>query len=171
MKKALIAIAAMLVTAAAFAQGQIALNNRIPGELDAPVTFNGGDPLPGAKAQLFLVGAGGALTPLTPATTFRTDRPDRARYVNAVDVDVPATPGSAVTVRLAAFLGNDIGAATTAGTVAYSPDVTIASLGGGLNPPSNLTGLQVFNVPIVPEPSTIVLGVLGAAALLFRRRK
>jgi len=31
--------------------------------------------------------------------------------------------------------------------------------------------LAAFGVTIVPEPSVIVLGVLGAAALALRRRK
>jgi len=168
MKKAIIAIAAMLVTAAAFAQGQISLNNRVLPDIDAPITFNGGDPTAGAKAQLFLVGAGGALTALTPATTFRTDSPTRLRYVNPIDVDVPSTPGSTVTVRLVAFAGDSFDTALTRGS---SADIVISGLGGGQLPPSNLTGLTGFNAVTVPEPSTIVLGVLGAAALLFRRRK
>jgi hypothetical protein len=165
MKKALIALAAMLVSVAAFAQGQISFNTRV-GTIDAPVTFDGGDPVAGAKAQLYLVGAGGVLTPLTPATTFRTDNPLRLRYVNPVDVDVPAAPGSTVTIRYYAFTGDN---ALTSPVSGFS-ETTIAGLGGGLNPPSNLTGITGFNV-VVPEPSTIALGVLGAAALLFRRRK
>jgi hypothetical protein len=170
MKKALIAIAAMLVSVAAFAQGQIAFNTRVVGEVDAPVTFDGGDPVAGALAQLFKVESNGSLTAITPATTFRVDRADRMRYVVPIDVDVPnSPPGSSVTIRMGAFSGGPtIDTATSKG---FSSDLTIASLGGGLNPPSNLTGLQGFNVITVPEPSTIVLGVLGAAALLFRRRK
>jgi len=40
------------------------------------------------------------------------------------------------------------------------------------NTPPNLVGLQSFNVFIVPEPSVIALGVLGAGCLfLLRRRK
>jgi len=42
-------------------------------------------------------------------------------------------------------------------------------------PPAPLTGpdlaMPSFTVTAVPEPSTIVLGALGAAALLIRRRK
>jgi len=48
-------------------------------------------------------------------------------------------------------------------------------------PPASLTGLQAFTItavggggggtPVVPEPSTIALGLLGAAALFLRRRK
>ena len=37
--------------------------------------------------------------------------------------------------------------------------------------PAALTGLTSFSVAPVPEPSTIILGLLGAGALLLRRRK
>jgi hypothetical protein len=40
------------------------------------------------------------------------------------------------------------------------------------NPPPNLQGLASFNVFVVPEPSVIALGMLGAGCLfLLRRRK
>jgi len=44
---------------------------------------------------------------------------------------------------------------------------------GGLGTPSNLEGLRSFNLfTVVPEPSVIALGVLGAGCLfLLRRRK
>jgi hypothetical protein len=50
---------------------------------------------------------------------------------------------------------------------------SLTSIGGGLNtPPSIEPFAQSFNVYIVPEPATIALAGLGAAALLiFRRRK
>jgi hypothetical protein len=49
-------------------------------------------------------------------------------------------------------------------------------LGGTQNPPNqqiNMQGLQSFNLTmVVPEPSTIALGILGAGCLfLLRRRK
>jgi len=49
---------------------------------------------------------------------------------------------------------------------------TVASIGGSSNPAPNLVGLQSFSIYIIPEPSTMALAGLGAAALLiFRRRK
>jgi hypothetical protein len=45
-------------------------------------------------------------------------------------------------------------------------------LGAGTTPPPNLIGLESFQLFIVPEPSVIALGVLGAGCLfLLRRRK
>lgn len=42
---------------------------------------------------------------------------------------------------------------------------------GGAGTPPDLQGLQSFSLAVVPEPSTIALGVIGASSLLFRRRK
>jgi hypothetical protein len=53
-----------------------------------------------------------------------------------------------------------------------SAPFTVASIGGDVNTPPNLVGLTSFNIYIVPEPATVALAGLGAAALLiFRRRK
>jgi len=48
---------------------------------------------------------------------------------------------------------------------------TATALGGGTFQPPNAVGLDSFDVVGTPEPSTIALGVMGASALLFRRRK
>jgi hypothetical protein len=54
-------------------------------------------------------------------------------------------------------------------TVPYRLGATAA---GQPNPAPYLQGLQSFNVQVVPEPSVIALGVLGAGCLfLLRRRK
>jgi len=46
------------------------------------------------------------------------------------------------------------------------------AVGGGTITPPNLVGLTSFNLYMVPEPTTMALAGLGAAALLiFRRRK
>jgi len=75
-------------------------------------------------------------------------------------------------------------AAALTANQAYLPSPTWQLVaGGGLNglgnpnaspqvPAPALFGMPAgFQLTPVPEPSTIVLGVLGAAALLFRRRK
>lgn len=181
MKKLLIAIAAVLVSVAAHAQGTVSFNTRITGVLDAPVELGapgGAGPGPTYTAELVLVGAGGTLTPIPQSvTTFRTvpagGNALLAKYVNTVaTVEVPgvATGGSA-TLRFRAYLTSagsfDAATATQRG---QSTDFTVTGLGGGPTPPANLVGITGFVIP-VPEPSTIALGVLGAAALLLRRRK
>jgi hypothetical protein len=174
MKKLIIAVAAVLVSAATYAQGVVQLNNRILPDLDAKVTLPGGtvgvdDTF---KAQLVLIGAGGAITPLTPIATFRGGT--AAGYVtgtSAVDVTVPGIQaGSQATLALRAFNGTTYETSTMFG---QSSSVTVTL--GGQPPtgapltPAALTGLTGFSV--VPEPSTIALAVLGGAALLLRRRK
>jgi hypothetical protein len=190
MKKLLIALAAVIVSVATYAQGTVSFNTRIPGAVDAPVSLgDASGPGPGDKwsAGLWLVGAGGALTPIpSSVTTFRTvpagGNALLAKYVNTVGtVEIPgvATGGSA-TLRMRAWetaagsfdaAGSGTAAAGNFARRAESADVIVAGLGGGPTPPANLTGLQGFVIPPVPEPTTLALGALGAAALLIRRRK
>jgi len=49
---------------------------------------------------------------------------------------------------------------------------TVNNMGGNTFTPPVMTGLQSFNIYTVPEPATMALAGLGAAAMLiFRRRK
>jgi len=180
MKKLLIALAAVLITATSYGQGTVYFNTRVVGVVDAPVTLQGGgSPGPDYSAQLFLVGAGGSLTALTPATTFRTGSAAAQQYVQPVDVVVipGTTAGGSATLQMGAWktsLGS-FDQAKAAGLAGISTVFTVDGLGNGTTlPPANLAGangaLTGFVIP-VPEPSVIALGVLGASALLLRRRK
>jgi len=105
-----------------------------------------------------------------------------------VDVDpvVTVTPvaGGPATVQLRAWSSgfDTYELAKTALEVAKNPTaqigesalLNVAVTGGGGSPPglpTDLTGLQGFTLRDIPEPSTIALGVLGASALLFARRR
>ncbi|HEX7859689.1 MAG TPA: PEP-CTERM sorting domain-containing protein [Verrucomicrobiae bacterium] len=183
MKKLLVTLAAVLVSASAFAQGTIQFStfNSARG-VNAPVYAPGGTAagtgagtLGTVNAQLFLVGAGGALTALTPATTFNTAGGAASRYVliPTSNVTVPNVPaGGSANVILRAWIGADYDSATIRN---QSAQLTVNNLGGtpagGGAPlqPAVLAGLQGFE--LVPEPSTLAFGLLGAAALLYRRRK
>jgi len=176
MKKLLIALAAALAVVASYGQGQVVFGN-LGGGVNAPVMLGdtGHGPGPDYSAQLFL-SANGAFTALTPASTFRPAGTGAQaiadRYWVTQTVDVPGiTPGNNGTFVVRAWktsLGT-YDAAKAAGQSGESASVTIA-VGGGTLPPANLTGLAGFTVA-VPEPSIIALGVLGASALLLRRRK
>ena len=176
MKKLLVTLAAVLVSASTFAQGTIFFNNRTSAgdvRVFAPDGVSGAGTLGTVNAQLFLQPAGGgSLVPLTPATTFRTGAA-ASFFVNPLDVTVPGfAPGTSATVVFRAWQGADYASATIRGE---SAPWTIAALGGvnpgtgAIVPTPDLAGLVSFT--LVPEPSTIALGVLGAAALLYRRRK
>jgi hypothetical protein len=179
MKKLLVTLAAVLVSASTFAQGTILFNTRIVGTVDAPVRRpdNTGAG-PSVNGQLFLL-SGGNYTALTPATTFRdgSANPQAAFYViqPATAVTVPGiAAGGQATIVLRAWEGASFDAARTGGGLwGESSPITI-SLGGtpatgAPLPDAPLAGLQGFT--LVPEPSTMALGLLGAAALLYRRRK
>ena len=184
MKKLLVTLTAVLVSVSSFGQGSVFFNNRTSTG-DAPVSRPDGTGAgAGVTAQLFLVsGTAGSetFTPLTPATTFRDTSAAARFFVNAVDVIVPTIPaGSPATFRVRAYetaagtwdAANAPGSAFLRGE---SGDVTVAQLGGitptgGIVPTPDLAGLTAFTL-VVPEPSTIALGILGAAALLYRRRK
>lgn len=172
MKKLLVALAAVLVTAAtSYGQGQINFNNlgALTDSAKYGIFLPGGTTGPGGSytAQLFLVGDSG-VTPLTPATTFASDA-GFEYLLQPVDITVPgvASGGTAnFRVQVWDTLGGSFdGAKIARGQIDFSGKV-----GGGVNPPEN-TVFDGFNLVAVPEPSTIALGLIGAGALLLRRRK
>ena len=177
MKKLILTVAAVMVSVAAFAQGQVTFNNRVTGVVDARVTFADG-PNAGAgvgagyTAQLFGGASESALAALNPSTTFRTSSAAALGYVNGVVVDVPSiAAGNKATLVMKVL--------DSTGAVIGSSKAISVSLGGGTLPPANLEGLAAFTVsvgggapPVIPEPSTLALAAVGgAAALLLRRRK
>lgn len=173
MKKTLLSIIAVLTMVAAQAQlGQVNFNNRVSSAappIDARVNFEDGTPVVGAEFRAQLGVVNGTSVTLIPSsiTTFRTTPAAALGYITGVIVDLPGTtPGQNVTVRMVAFNGADFDSSTLRGE---SNDVTLSLGGGGTLLPANMVGLEGFEV--VPEPSTIALGILGAAALLIRRRK
>jgi hypothetical protein len=150
--------------------------------VNAPILLIGGETgwgaQSGAAAQLYLVTGSGAsvvYTPVGQSSGFRTataGNPLLNAYIignNSMMLD-GLSPGTTITVVLRAWAGESYDAAVFFG---QSNPVTI-TLGGVTDPslpaefPATLMGLQGFT--LIPEPSTIALGILGAAALLYRRR-
>jgi len=135
-------------------------------------------------AQLLLVGTGGSLTPIGPVANFLQGANG---FFNGGTVTVAGVaPLANATFQIFAWDGAS-GQATYASALAswqggaihggyaepYPAGVTVALGGAGSpqGPPAGLAGLQPWAVTIVPEPSTIALGVIGGLALLLRRRK
>jgi hypothetical protein len=181
MKKLLVTLAAVLVSVSAFAQGSVNFSNRTSAG-DWKVALSTG-PAAGLNTvpiavNIFAADASGtAPTGASLAsTTFRTTPAAAAFFVTSIDeIDVPGlVPGSSSQKFVAQFTGQNI---TTANVpLVINPG---APAGGGTPPapPGELlpadAGLFAsgLTLTVVPEPSTIALGVLGAAALMLRRRK
>jgi len=175
MKKLLIALAAVMITAASYGQGQVVFVNKVGTSLDAPVMLEGTSHGPGAdySAQLFLK-SGNTYTALTPASTFRAAGTGAAaiadRYWVSQDVIVPGVAsGTPATFAVRAWKTSLGSYDAAVGNNGQSADFTV-TVGGGTLPPANLTTLTGFTVQNVPEPAALALGVLGAAVLLLRRR-
>jgi hypothetical protein len=190
MKKLIIALAAVLVTVASYGQGQVNFANRVGAGgsiLNAPVTLQGTQEGPGPdwSAQLLLVGANNSLTPLTPISTFAKAGTGPAAIASQFwagkTVDIPGHfAGENLNFVVQSWLTSQgsYDAAVKAGG-GFGTSAQFAAVIGGAaadpnTPPSTpapLTNLKAFTVVPVPEPSIIALGVLGASALLLRRRK
>jgi len=187
MKKTLTAVAVCLSCAAGvYAQGTVDFRNRNTAAtppLDAPVYQDvvGGTKLGNANfvANIFYSATQtGSYTAITDAAApFRTGT--GAGYWNFGTDFSRAIPGIAggstawIQIRVwDSTKGATYDAAKAAGSPYGDSNTFQLTLGGAGSPPSVpavMAGLQPF--ALVPEPSTIVLGMLGAAALFLRRRK
>jgi hypothetical protein len=165
MKKTIVALVALVGTVlSTYGQGAVTLAN-ITATIDAPIKrADGSVPGTAGRAQLYLADSN---TAVGPVTTF-IDDPAFGVYLNQIDVTIPGNTGTPVNLQVRAWIG---GAGSTyegasekgfSNTISVTPGVPPAT-------PVELAGLQGFTM--VPEPSTIALGLLGAAALLLRRRK
>jgi hypothetical protein len=177
MKKLVIAAVALMVSiAATYAQGQVNFANRVPASnINAKIVDNAGAAATTPPyAAALLLDSGGTLSLIAgSATGFRTGA--AAGYINPNVITIPGHDVStSVTLRVLGFSGAATDAAATAALAGpanlrgVSNPVTV-TLGGGTVLPPDMVGLTGFT--ITPEPSTIAFGLLGAAALLIRRRK
>jgi len=183
MKKILVLVGCLVGGLSAFAQGYVNFANLGTGVNSPFRNVGGATPLSGAGFMVeLLTGASQAAvtTSITPLFTGSFN----AGFFNGGSRTVPASDvftsgGNTFTwamVRVWDSVGGTIttyAAAQNAGhgaTLAWqSPVQASATL-----PAAAMAGMPLINGTgnlVVPEPSTIILGALGAAALLFRRRK
>lgn len=175
MKKLLTIAALVLAVHGAQAQGTINFLNRIPGSLDQPVFDVGGTTrLDGAG---FLAGLYEGVNLIGAAVPFRSGT--GAGYWNpapdATRTSTATAPGGTATLTVKAWEasgGSTYAAALAAGKkTGSSAPFTVVTGGAGAPPslPGDMLNFKSFS--LVPEPSVLALGALGAVALLFRRRK
>jgi uncharacterized protein (TIGR03382 family) len=161
----------------AFAQGQVNFNTKVAASgVNAKIIMGPfAATTPPFAAGLALYTGDGTLTYIPgSATSFRAG--PAAGYIQPVVVTIPGQDIlTSVTLRMFAFPGRPTDAealaALTSGAQAQlgmSNPVTV-TLGGGTILPPDMIGLQGFSCAECPEPSMIAFGLLGAAALLFRR--
>jgi len=192
MNKLAYIVAASALVVSAFGQGSVNVNNRTlsPAQL---VTDVSGAPLSGTSFVAQLVyGANNT----TPATVLGANMPFRVSTSSSVGSWNPGAEGIrtltgfdtgavvAMQVRVwdsSVFSSWDAASAAlaagghTVATQAGVSSVFTYTVGSASDPSSqaivNFRGFQLTAIPVVPEPTTIALGALGAAALLWRRRK
>jgi hypothetical protein len=186
MKKLFVLLACAITAVSSFAQGTVLFTTRIPGVVDIKFADASGTLLegPGYTAQLYGGAANAAestLVALTPTTTFRTGNGRGYITPAASGVVVTGVPGGQ-TASLQIRVWDNAGGTITSweqATIRGQSDVfQVASLG---DPTSNPPGVPVDPVGFgvradpytlnIPEPTTIALGLIGAAALMLRRRK
>jgi len=171
--KKLIVLAACLGTAVmALGQGAVNFNTKVSSaDINAPVDDGLGNLLSGDdgwQAQLLYSDTeGGAMMPVGSPVAFRTG--NAVGYVSGGSVDFGLPIGTDVWVQMVAWnqsAGEYMPGALNTGASNIIP----VTLDGPPGTPPNLVGIQGFSL-IVPEPSTMALGLLGAAALMLRRRR
>jgi hypothetical protein len=172
----------------------------VQGDSAAPTPATGNSPVPAglgtpfygqlyAAAGTVTAGNEGSLQAVGTRLAFRgggNPASSNAGFLqDTTPVTLPtATPGGPATVQVRAWVGAEtydaaklLADANTIGSGAgWSPLLSLSKTADPSNPtdlPGDLVGLQgfTFEVKNIPEPSTVALGVLGTAALLFARRR
>lgn len=172
MKKLIVAAAVGLLAVGALAQGQFNFGNRVTiAGIDAKVFKpDGVTPLAGTDywAQAYVGTSLDSLAPVGSPVNFRTGA--AAGYITSTIVTTPFPGGTQVFVEMRAWeAGADTFEAAVAGGKLFGKSDPIQlTVAEAPNTPPDMVGLKSFS--LVPEPSTMALGLLGAAALMLRRR-
>jgi PPE-repeat protein len=105
MKKTLVAIAALLITASSYGQGTVNFGNRVAGLFDAPINIasaptRGIGEIAGTVVQLIFVN-GTSLTPVGTPIPFRGTTGALVKYFDGGQVEIPGTTaGGTATLRV-----------------------------------------------------------------------
>jgi len=180
-------VAASALAVSAFGQGSIDLSNRGLALVTSAAQPNG---ITGTSflAQVWYGASAGALTKSFAPSPFRSSTTAYPGTWNPAAANGPGqiatldgfAPGSTVTLQVAVWDSAIAGAgaasalAKAAGT-GLSETFTYTIPTDPLAIPGGMGNMKTFalaaGAPVIPEPTTVALGALGAAALLLRRRK
>ena len=177
MKKTLFTLAIVALTASStFAQGLIGLGNsfltpiKIQPETGAARNAVAGD---GLSISVYFGSAGAAADALRKVDTTQNITIGSTAGVLVGGLGAFALPvegGETVSLQLRATAGNGLYYGET--RVIQVKLATAPAAGTPIWHPSNTSVFTPLTLNVVPEPSTIALGVLGLSSLLlFRRRK
>jgi hypothetical protein len=177
MKKSLLALACVIASLSAFAQGSVNFSNAGAGFSFAVKDQNGNN-LAGAgfMAELLVGADANSVAPLSTPVTAAFLTGGGAGFFNG---GVKTLPGFAAGTKPFFLVrawdvstGASYAAASVKGQMAAPVQFGVNLGDPSAQPPTTpatLIGGTSFN--LVPEPSTIALAVLGIGALLLRRRK
>lgn len=179
MKTLWISVGLVLGGSATYAQGTVNFANRIPGFVDARVLVYGINGYEGGAdnhyvAQLYAGIPGGPLVATGDPIPFRsTSEAARGYWIGEARTIAGVAENGVAQVKVVAWatsLGNSYEAAIeqNRGGWGHSDQFTVTT-GGGLTPPTPLIGLQSFTIAFVPEPTTLMIGLVGAGVLALRR--
>lgn len=166
----MIAAAALMVSLAAYGQGQFVFNNRALPDVNAPFQDPQGVKLTGYTVDVLAAatGAGVGAAKSVGTTDMRTG--NAAGYVNPLTPTVPGIAnGGKADVWLNFYQGTSVSGKPGAQLGPYT--VTLAE---APNTPGPLPlGTSPITVPVgtVPEPTTLALGLVGLGTLLALRRR
>jgi len=175
MKKAIFALAALLVSVASYGQGQVLFKTHI-GSDTPPIDFKilNADLTPAANAfaEIGISGPGGSFT----ALTLNTPGPavvNGSGYVNAGGAAAPAgnPNGTVVNLIIRAWVGGAGSTYDTASVRGIMDHTFSATLAEAPNTPPDLLSLGTGQLVLTPEPTTLALGAVGLGALALYRRK
>jgi hypothetical protein len=180
MKKLLITTASMmLVAVSTYAQGTINFANLVISGggrvVDAPIRDSAGNLASGAgfQAQLYARAVGGPnFEAVGAAANFLTGT-GAGYFLPGTRTYAGVAAGASAEIQVRAWQVSSGATWENATVRGNSAPITIPTGGNGSPPapPALLTGLASFQ--IVPEPSTIALGIIGGLGtlMLIRRRK
>src|SRR5262245_32524509 len=183
MKKIYTLIAVALTTAGSvLAQGTVSLNNYDSGK----GIFNQNATTAAPVGTMVEVLGGTSSTALAPIATalgvskytivagdLNANGPNSGSFFDYGFGGIPTVaPGATATMLVRAWMGAaTYDAALTRGSVTWTQLTGTAPPAPNLPAPTTLAMPSTLVMTTVPEPSAIVLGIVGAAALLLRRRK